>query len=281
MKSIKKTIFSFFLCSSLILCSRGIIYAQVTTEEDSMHIEEGENSDGITEHFTMVCEGEDTEQEDNISTAIYIPNELGGSLTPTSTGFVIIFDNIGVDRISSVSFTLKVYNYAGGLVASKSDTLTNLKVGSTKYTWTVAKSNSVYETVELYVTGIDGGEKYVGSTSTVRYNFAGGKYGTMQAWGGQKHHMPSSKALTSTGVLSTYNGACIRMITADHYQTASYGSSATAVSFRNKEITQINNGKFLAAQQLGISDIQSLFGTKYNTAINEMVSYTKGLGFTK
>ena len=200
-----------------------------------------------------------------------------GTLTPGNLGYVVAFVNTGVDRISKVSFTLTVYNYQGGLVATKTDTLKNLPVGTTTYTWVLSKSESIYETIYLTGAGSDGGEKYVFDTNTVRYNFAGGKYGTMKALGGQKHHMPSSNALTSTGVLSTYNGACVRMITNDHYQTASYGNSISAQAFRADEIELIKAGKFLAAQRLGTTDLKNLFGTKYDKAISEMVSYTKGL----
>ena len=144
-----------------------------------------------------------------------------------------------------------------------------------------AYSASVYETIYLSGTGEDGGELYAFNSSTQRYNFAGGRYASMQALGGQRHHMPSSKALSTTGVLSQNDGAAVRMITTDHYRTASYGNTDAAVSFRTKEITQINNGKFLAAQKLGITDLQSNFGSKYDKAINEMVAYTRGLGFTQ
>lgn len=154
-----------------------------------------------------------------------------------------------------------------------------LGVGTTTYTWKIDKSDSVYETVYLAGIGIDGTQKMPFGTNSIRYNFAGGKYGTMKALGGQRHHMPSSQALKATGILTTYNGPCIRMIKNDHYRTASYGSTESAVTFREKEVFQIRRGKFLAAQQFGVKDIKKLFVKRYNTAINEMISYTKRLGF--
>lgn len=68
----------------------------------------------------------------------------------------------------------------------------------------------------------------------------------MQALDGQRHHMPSK----SVSPLSAYNGPCIRMRTADHRLTASYGSGSSAVDFRNRESSLISGGKFLGAQKL-------------------------------
>lgn len=90
--------------------------------------------------------------------------------------------------------------------------------------------------------------------------------------------MPSN----SVSSLSTSAGPCIRMLTQDHKKTASYGSSTNAKKFREKEKKEIKAGRFLAAQKLGINNVNSLFGSKkYSTAISEMVSYTKKLGYTK
>lgn len=289
MNKLKKIVASVLTsCFVLSMIPNTTVGAQ-TTEINNNYIdwiEVGEQSEGVTAVFKADFQNDKEKlsdqliqnDEEKLSAQLYIPNELIFALTPTSTGYVVTFYNYGIDAISSVSFTLKITDINGNYVNSKSATLTNLKVGETTYTWTVAKSATVQETITISGSGNDGGETYILSGSTVRYNFAGGKYGTMEALGGQKHHMPSSNALTSTGVLSTYSGPCIRMITADHYRTASYGSSSTAVAFRNQEISLINSGKFIAAQNLGVSDIQNIFDSKYDVAINQMRVYTLGLG---
>ena len=81
--------------------------------------------------------------------------------------------------------------------------------------------------------------------------------------------------------LSAYNGPAVRMIASEHRKTASYGSSNAAKEFRNKEKKKINKGEFLGAQALGISDLRNKFGSKYNAAINSMITYAKSLGYTK
>lgn len=71
------------------------------------------------------------------------------------------------------------------------------------------------------------------------------------------------------------------MIKADHKRTASNGNSNSAKEFRKKEKEKVDKGYFLAAQNLGIKDVKTLFGPKYDTAINQMIKYTKSLGYTK
>lgn len=206
-----------------------------------------------------------------------LPNDLLCSITPQSNSYKISFINVGLDPISKIDFYCEVKTNSGTFYAATSKTLKNIKVGVTSYTWNLPKGKTVQEKINISGTGKDGSETFIISASTVRYNFAGGQYGTMNAYDGQRHHMPSN----AISPLSSYKGPCLRMITSEHLKTSSYGSSASASAFRTKEKNLINNGKFLAAQQLGVTDVQKKFGKKYNAAINDMIAYTKGLGYTK
>ena len=72
------------------------------------------------------------------------------------------------------------------------------------------------------------------------------------------------------------------MIIAEHTKTASYGSYASAKEYRTTESMLINKGHFLRAQDMGINDLRNKFGSKYNTAITQMRSYTVNtLGYFK
>ncbi|MBR1692964.1 MAG: hypothetical protein IJ711_09355 [Lachnospiraceae bacterium] len=212
----------------------------------------------------------------NISSSS-LTNYLLGTVTPKTSSYVITFYNLGVDKIDSISFSCYVSKYNGAPYTTYSKTLKKVKIGSTSVTWKLPKTNTVQEKLTMSGVSRDGSETMAFSCSAVRYNFAGGKYGTMQAYDGQKHHMPS----TSVSPLSSYSGPCIRMITTDHKLTASYGNSVSAKKFREKEKSCIKAGKFLAAQQLGVTDVRKKFGPKYNAAINSMVAYTKMLGYKK
>lgn len=206
----------------------------------------------------------------------YLPNYIVVTIKPQAKSYKITITNIGVDRISKVNTKLTIYSNTGKLLASYTKYFRNLKVGNTTYTWMISKQNTVQEKIVFSGSASDGGQHVkLKSGSTVRYNFAGGKYGSLKAYDGQRHHMPSTYALGATSKVSTYSGPCIRMITAEHRKTASYGGSTSAKSFRNKEKKLVKQGKFLAAQKLGTSDIRKKFGIKYNVAINQMVSYTK------
>jgi len=50
---------------------------------------------------------------------------------------------------------------------------------------------------------------------------------------------------------------------ADHKKTASWGSSAEAKAYREKQAQLIKDGKFDEAQKMDIQDVRSKFGKKY------------------
>lgn len=211
------------------------------------------------------------------SLARSLPNYVTIAITPNAASYKITVNNLGIDTIDKVNLTCKVYKNSGAFMKSTTKTLKKLKPGNTSWTWNTSKGQTVQEKIVVSGTAKDGKDTISFSGSTVRYNFAGGKYGSIAAYDGQRHHMPSN----NVSPLSTYKGPAIRMITADHQKTASWGSSLSAKTFRGKEAAKIKDGEFLGAQQLGIRDIQKKFGSKYNAAINDMVSYTRGLGYKK
>lgn len=267
-----KNLFKKFLIICSVLCitfnSNIIAFANESASSDS---DIAVTPDGIE---VSVATNLSSSDDANLR---FVPNWVVCAITPQSDSYKITFTNIGLDSIDSLTMNLTVKKDNGTVYATTSKTFTNMPVGNTEYTWYLAKG-SVQETITLTGTASDGGQTIaLNEGSTERWNFAGGKYGTMDALDGQRHHMPSDNA----SPLSAYSGPCIRMRTADHKLTASYGSSSSAVAFRNQEKDLISNGKFLAAQQLGIDDVKKLFGVKYNWAIDEMVTYTRSLGYTQ
>jgi len=64
---------------------------------------------------------------------------------------------------------------------------------------------------------------------------------------------------------------------ADHKKTASWGSSAEAKAYREKQAQLIKDGKFDEAQKMDIQDVRSKFGKKYDDAIEQMLEYTRKL----
>ena len=63
--------------------------------------------------------------------------------------------------------------------------------------------------------------------------------------------------------LSKGKGPAISMKIADHKKTASWGSSAEAKAYREKQAQLIKDGKFDEAQKMDIQDVRSKFGKKY------------------
>ena len=81
----------------------------------------------------------------------------------------------------------------------------------------------------------------------------------------------------SASPLSKGEGPAISMSKADHAETASFGSSAEAKTYRAEQANLIKNGKFTEAQNMDVKDVQSKFGSKYDQAIRQLRDYTKKL----
>ncbi|MCF2910373.1 RHS repeat-associated core domain-containing protein [Pseudoalteromonas sp. DL2-H2.2] len=104
--------------------------------------------------------------------------------------------------------------------------------------------------------------------------YRGGAHGKVRGVkGNESHHMPAD----SVSPLSKNKGPAISMDKADHRQTASWGNSKEAKAYRAQQKQLIDNGQFKEAQQMDVNDVQSKFGTKYDSAIREMQDYTDKL----
>ena len=87
------------------------------------------------------------------------------------------------------------------------------------------------------------------------------------------HHMPAD----SVSPLSHWKGTCIIMYKKDHVKTSSYGNKKKASVYRQKQRELIKKGQFLEAEWMDINEIRELFGTKYDKAINEKLTYEQRL----
>jgi len=90
------------------------------------------------------------------------------------------------------------------------------------------------------------------------------------------HHTPAN----SINGLSHGDGLSIWMETTDHRMAYSHGwQGKEGALYRQTQLDFINQGKFADTIQMDIDDIQSSFGSKYDSSINEMLdySYEKGL----
>ena len=81
----------------------------------------------------------------------------------------------------------------------------------------------------------------------------------------------------SVSPYSKNNGPGVRMDTPDHMDTASWGRSKSAQSYRAKQKELIDKGLFREAQQMDIDDVRMKFGNKYDVAIQQMLGYTEEL----
>lgn len=127
----------------------------------------------------------------------------------------------------------------------------------TVYTWAIAKWG-VKEKFEYDITVRDNGWVHyfdnVNEENFTRYNFEAKPYTSFTANGGQRHYFVPATSLRSNGYDSN-TAYCIRMMTKDHYNTGSYGSSAYVAVMTNL----LSNQKYQDALQKEVDDLKSKY----------------------
>lgn len=94
--------------------------------------------------------------------------------------------------------------------------------------------------------------------------------------GFDSHHCPA-KGCYAGAPISSSDGPAIKMDPADHKMTASYGSSPEAKAYRAKQERLLSEGKLMEAIKMDVDDIRSKFGSKYDSAISQMLKYAESL----
>lgn len=157
-------------------------------------------------------------------------------------------------------------------------------------TWTWDKpisATTVEETVRLdCVMEVEGSIK-TGKAEVNRNNFAGGKYGSLKALDGERHHCFAKEIYSkttvykydengkSTGTVTTYSGPAVLMTVSDHKNTASCNNTSAAKKYREEQLELVKKGKYLEALEKDIIDIQSKYDHKYDRALQQMYNYAK------
>jgi len=146
--------------------------------------------------------------------------------------------------------------------------------GSGDASWQVASSfgrSAVGDTYNLEVAEYH--TYFVGHPALWVHNcpLKGGSYKEVRKAnkGGEVHHIPSD----SVNGMKHSEGPGIIMDADDHRKTASWGRSADAEAFRERERSLIEQGKFGEAQQLGIDDVRAKFGNKYDEHLQQLPAY--------
>lgn len=109
--------------------------------------------------------------------------------------------------------------------------------------------------------------------TSVNNTYKGGAYKDIDAPGLKKHHIPAD----SVSPYSRGKGPVISMDPTDHRLTASWGNKPTAKIFRAQQNDLIRTGRLLNAQQMDVDNVRNLFGNKYDSAIEELQTYTRSI----
>lgn len=169
--------------------------------------------------------------------------------------------NVGSDPLDSISGYVDKYNkdqYAWKFATYTSFNKAQANDGKV-FTWYTTK-DMVAEKFEYSITVVEDGYTYsynnVNEEDYIRYNFDADDYNILQAKGGQRHHFVSNYALSSC----RYNAdtaPAIRMMAADHIYTPNWGSSASAVAFRNEEIRLIGAKRYEELLQMEVNGLKA------------------------
>lgn len=110
---------------------------------------------------------------------------------------------------------------------------------------------------------------YVASSGVWVHNctsYSGGTYSSLDAAEGiERHHLIAD----SISPLSKGRGPAIQMDTPDHYMTGSWGNSASAQTYRAGQAAFANSDNLQGAFDMDVRNIQGLFGSKYDIAIQQ------------
>lgn len=156
----------------------------------------------------------------------------------------------------------------------KSFSKTGVKNGEILH-WSVDKWG-VKEKFEYNITVVDNGKTNnfdnANENNMTRYNFEAKPYNSFSANGGHRHHFIPATSLKEASFNSN-TAYAIRMMTADHKLTGSYGSSSYV-----KDVTNLlRNKQYYEALQHEVDDLQShldsegLAGTLQQKYYNEVV----------
>lgn len=120
-------------------------------------------------------------------------------------------------------------------------------------------------------------------------NYRGGKHSRIRKGGSnytpprESHHMPAASAYSKINgkPIAPGNMPTIQMDKDDHKLTASWGNSNSAKMYRLEQERLIKSGKtgYMQAMTLDIIDIRSKFGDKYDSAIAQMLTWSKCKGY--
>jgi len=180
--------------------------------------------------------------------------------TVSSSSFSVKAAMIDADNpLDTISGTITRYYLSNTTWTEKDDkTFSKSAVtNGTVYTWYVSKWG-VKEKFEYDIKVIDNGGTHnfdnENEDNFTRYNFEAKPYNSFTANGGQRHHFIPATSLRNNGFDSN-TAYCIRMMTADHKKTGSYGSSTYVSAMSNL----LSSGKYQDALQKEVDDLQSKY----------------------
>ena len=209
----------------------------------------GESASGIIDDMTLYIERNTKGNIIDVWALQY--SVTGSSFTVRAT--MIDADN-PLDKISGEITLYQMSGTSWNKKTTKSFSKTNVRNGVI-YTWSVKKW-AVKEKFEYDITVTDNGltEQFDNKNENnyYRYNFVAGAFDDITPNGGERHHFVSQSALSENGY-STKTAYSIRMMTADHRNTGSYGNQ----NYVKQESALLKNRQYEDLLQKEVNDFKA------------------------
>lgn len=209
----------------------------------------GESASGVIDDMTLYIERNAKGSIIDVWALKYVVTD--SSFTVRAT--MVDADN-PLDKVSGEITLYQLNNTSWNKKTTKSFSKANVRNGVI-YTWSVQKW-AVKEKFEYNITVTDNGGTHrfnnKNENDYYRYNFAANSYTSLTANGGQRHHFVSKAALSENGY-NTNTAYSIRMMTADHRNTGSYGSS----TYVKQESTLLKNRQYEDLLQKEVNDLKA------------------------
>lgn len=212
-----------------------------------------------------------------ISNVWYLAYSTSGS------DFSVDILNVGKDKIDSISGTLKKYNkQRKDWKFDNSIKFDKKSVGTGNVFKWIQSKDAVSDYFEYDITVVEDGTtwRYDNKSGNnkftwQRYNFDARSYSSMDALGGERHHIVAASSLEKAGFKNTGQFPAVRMMYDDHVKTPNWGNYSSSQRFRDEEVRYMNAKDYMGLLKYEVDGLKGVSDPegKYNNLADKYNDY--------
>jgi hypothetical protein len=201
----------------------------------------------------------------------------------TGSDFSVDILNVGRDKIDSISGTLIKYNKQRQDWRFDSHIRFDKKgVGTGNVFKWIQSKEAVSDYFEYDITVIEDGTTWIYKNKVgdnkftwQRYNFDASAYSSMDALGGERHHIVAASSLEKAGFQNTGQFPAVRMMYDDHVKTPNWGNYSSSQRFRELEVSYMNDKDYMGLLKFEVNGLKGVNDPegKYNNLADKYNDY--------